>query len=132
MGFTHYWRQSRDFTAKEWGRIAEVARACVAKAEHEGIRLAGWDGTGEPLIDSDRVSLNGREDESCETFLLTRVRESDFNFCKTRERPYDDVVVSILFAAKSIAPNAISVSSDGGDDAIVMKLGVVVPAPPKE
>ena len=39
-------------------------------------------------------------------------------FCKTEYRPYDAVVVSILHVARTVAPDAITVSSDGGPEAI--------------
>ncbi len=51
--------------------------------------------------------------------MLERVPSDDFAFCKTARKPYDPVVVSILVAARDIAPDAIRISSDGGDEALV-------------
>jgi len=39
----------------------------------------------------------------------------DFESCKTGERPYDAVVVSILALANRIAPQLVNLSSDGGN-----------------
>lgn len=97
------------------------------------IRLA--DGSGspgtKPEFSEDRICLNGVDpNESYETFCLERAPECPeyqrkeaktkgiFNFCKTEYRPYDAVVVSILHIARTVAPEAIIVSSDGGLEAI--------------
>jgi hypothetical protein len=89
----------------------------------EAIRVAGPDGTGTPIIDDEQISLNGVAPNDYETFLLQRAPEIEagreaFDFAKTEYRPYDAVVVSILAAARTIAPRKIKVSSDGGDAAI--------------
>lgn len=94
------------------------------------ISLCGPDGTGKPIFDKDYVALNGDQskDEDYETFWLDRQpkhpdwvtdkSERVFNFTKTEYRPYDAVVVSILHVARTVAPDAIEVSSDGGAEAI--------------
>ena len=130
MGYSHYWRPQRDFTQQEWNDIVAVATEVCAQAEKQTIALARWDGEEGTYreINSDEINLNGYGDESCESFNLTRVKGDSFQFCKTRELPYDAVVVSILFAAKTIAPGALEVSSDGGDEAIAMQFPVEVPA----
>ena len=99
---------------------------------HKGkkILLAGWDGTKRPTVTKNRISLNGKAPEDYETFTLCRKKgkpqdfltspkeDEYFAFCKTEYRPYDAVVVSILDVARKVAPDAIRVSSDGGDEAI--------------
>ncbi len=100
----------------------------------QAIRLA--DGTGKPgtrpRFTDAAIILNGVDpDESYETFDLERApakpdyqpiaeveREGIFACCKTEYRPYDAVVVSVLHIARCIAPDAIVVRSDGGDEAI--------------
>jgi hypothetical protein len=170
MGYTHYWKQSKPFTAGEWQRIAGEARRIVAKAanglyagpedfksqtglelDHNGvregfneagahrifphperpipiqgevIRVAGPDGTGTPIINDEEILLNGVTPDDYETFHLRRVPQIDrgqktsFEFTKTEYRPYDAVVVSILAAARQIAPGKITVTSDGGPNVI--------------
>jgi hypothetical protein len=92
---------------------------------------SGKPGT-QPEFDNKSICLNGVDpDESYETFLLERAPKPPdyqssadvktkgiFNFCKTEYRPYDAVVVSILQIARCVAPDAITVTSDGGDEAI--------------
>jgi hypothetical protein len=84
------------------------------------IALCGSDGTGEPKFTADCIALNGSraKNEDYESFVLERAPNETFNFTKTEYRPYDPVVVSILAAARTIAPDAIKVSSDGGEGAI--------------
>lgn len=180
MGYTHYWRQKRPFTAKEWENITAESKRIVAKAirglysgpetfktaqesevnsmgfregfaeagawrtfpneerktpmQGDGIKLAGSSGAPDtqPLIDDDVIALNGAEPEDYESFVLEREpkmpsyygpdriseakKEGIFAFCKTEYRAYDPVVVSILYAAKTIAPDAITLTSDGGNE----------------
>ena len=113
------------FTDQEWSQVVGTAKQIVAKALSEGISIKGGTGTGSPVFSSTLISLNGDQDlkEDYETFYLEktpeRIRNGEhFAFCKTQYRPYDAVVVSILAAAKKIAPKAIEVSSDGGSGAI--------------
>jgi hypothetical protein len=130
MSWTHYWRQTRDFTDPEWLNLCGEAFRIIALAEELGIDVAGTLGDEEPEINIARIRINGKApDESCETFALNKkMRELGewetpdpkgvFDFCKTRRRPYDKVVVSILHAVEKIAPGAIIPSSDGGLEAI--------------
>lgn len=135
MGYTHYWRQKRAFTPAEWLRVTTEANRIVTVARKKKIKLRGSDGTGKPVVNYDVISLNGcqKSGEDCETLHLERApqrryrdnakeaAEGIFNFCKTGYRPYDAVVVSILHAARTVAPDAITVSSDGGPKAITPK-----------
>jgi hypothetical protein len=94
----------------------EIATPTQGKA----IAICGPLGTGRPQFTSDLIALNGSEaaGEDYESFVLKRAPSDGFAFCKTEYRPYDPVVVSILAAAKLIAPGAIRPSSDGGEEAI--------------
>lgn len=94
------------------------------------IKLAGPNGDGRPQVTPSVIALNGACPEDYESFHLERAPECPeyqreraktegvFNFCKTEYRPYDPVVVSILHVARTVAPDAITVKSDGGDEAI--------------
>jgi hypothetical protein len=127
MGYTHYWETLRSFTNEEWDALTEEATRIIGLANKLNIKLGDALGDFEPVITKKRIALNGYGNASCESFILTknkreaaeweRQRENDavFDFCKTRQLPYDAVVVAILFAANKIAPDAIHPSSDGGD-----------------
>lgn len=123
MGYTHYWRQKRGFTPTEWAKIVNETKRVIAAC---GTPLAGPHGEAgtKPIINSEVISLNGLNDDSHETFHLEckpttspgeHSKDGVFNFCKTEQKPYDPVVVSILHAADVIAPGALKLSSDGGD-----------------
>ena len=180
MGYTHYWRQFRPFTSKEWTTITSEAKRICAKAQRgeyytgkedfasatrlelgeggfrvgfneeyawrtfphpeshppmQGAQIALADGSGEvgtsPEFTDTVICLNGVAPADYETFALEKAPECPkhqredyakgegiFACCKTEYRAYDAVVVSILFMAQSIAGEAITVSSDGGNDAI--------------
>ena len=130
MGYTHYWRQSRDFSETEWLDLCGEAFRIIDLAKELGVYVAGPLGDEEPEINIVKIRLNGRApNDSCETFGLDKYKrelgewetpdpKGVFDFCKTRQRPYDKVVVSILHTAKNIAPGVIIPSSDGGPEAI--------------
>lgn len=96
------------------------------------IKLAGPCGQREtlPEITDELIALNGEAPEDYESFVLERDAAKNaadyklkdpagiFNFCKTEYRAYDPVVVSILCVARTVAPDAITVTSDGGPEAI--------------
>ncbi len=89
------------------------------------ILLASPDGCRKPCLTRHVISLNGKRPDDYESFVLEKEPRTvladrrDPNalsgFCKTEYRPYDAVVVSILHVARTVAPDAIAVSSDGGD-----------------
>jgi hypothetical protein len=100
MGYTHYWTVKRAFTDNEWERIADSFALLVAN-------------TDVPLhpctADAEHILFNG----GCETFLLER-SAVEFAFCKTRQLPYDAIVVAVLSVARTVAPDAVELDSDGG------------------
>lgn len=126
MGFTNYYYQTRSFTKTEWTEIVAAANSILAAAAAKGIKICGWDGTDEPVLNDKEIRLNGdgAKDLDHETFALACAQPSNrfdgekdyFNFCKTARKPYDAVVVSILVAAAEIAPGALRLSSDGGEE----------------
>ncbi|NBR07553.1 MAG: hypothetical protein EBT92_17555 [Planctomycetes bacterium] len=66
----------------------------------------------EPTITDTKIVFNGEGDESCETFHLTKDPQ-DFEFCKTRQLPYDETVVDVMREAMLINPT-FNPRSDGG------------------
>ena len=116
MGYTHYHNQVRSFTDTEWDLIITGATDIVEQAQSSGVTICGWDGTGEPELTDELISLNGTDRNDCgyETFLVKKNEDDNFNFCKTARKPYDSVVVSILAWIDKVAPGALELGSDGG------------------
>lgn len=65
-----------------------------------------------PLVGSESVMFNGMPGEECEPFEVLRDK-TGFQFCKTRELPYDVPVTACLAALSAIAPGAFAIGTDG-------------------
>jgi len=117
MGYTHYWKNEKAFTAQQWKRLCQDAKQIFAASEKHGVRLQfECDIDQSPVIDNDGIRFNGNEEQGYETFLLNR-RPTDFDCCKTSYRPYDAAVVAVLIAAENIhGLSGFSWSSDGQSD----------------
>jgi hypothetical protein len=123
MGFTRYWKVRADV---DQDRLIEAGRMMGELVRSSDVPLAGGDGTGEPVVDSEtgKVWFNGEADrqEDYETFswppdLVSGTRASDdpdwvFDFCKTGRLPYDAVVADCLDAAQQALGDAIRVEAD--------------------
>lgn len=115
-GYSHYWRPPGQpaFTDVQWKELLAGVKKIISMARKDKIDIAGPMGKGKPKLANDVIALNGREPDEFESFMMTR-KLDDFQSCKTGERPYDAVVVSILALARKIAPELMNLSSDGGD-----------------
>ena len=128
MGYTHYWRQHRDFNDTEWRVITRLAKLITA----DGVDVLayhpkGKDYTEEVLlngdpdmftIDNEQIRFNGIGEDGHETFLITKKRpEENFQFCKTAHKPYDKYVVAVLCAIYHVylqmERTVMNISSDG-------------------
>ena len=98
MGYTNYWKQDKDFTDSEWKAVKkeyvyllEVAGDIIDDGSISDNEIFFDGNTANP----ERTALGHRA--SCETFVLSKKRrkpeykgeDTSFNFCKTRELPYD-------------------------------------------
>jgi hypothetical protein len=116
-GYTHYWTvRGQGFTDKQWRALLSITVGIISNALESGIAVAGADGTGEPDLTARSITLNGPADEMGEPFRFVKTADPAWGKCKTLHQPYDAVVVSILTAAKKIAPDILEVNSDGGRD----------------
>lgn len=100
MGYTRYYKVKAGKDAFDKDFLKEVSQAFKFAKEDYGVKIAGWDGTGEPLLEDKVVVFNGLGDESYETFRIDLDDEDEFNFCKTQYMPYDLVVNVVLQLAK--------------------------------
>jgi len=137
MGYTHYWRQLRDFTDTEWQELTRLAK--LITADGQGILANEYDeGNSKPTIDSEQIRFNGIGKDGHETFLITKKKRAKreyeeqeaydkkgaFDFCKTAHKPYDKYVVAVLCALYNIEVEEwplgdgkiMSISSDGNTE----------------
>lgn len=115
MGYTQYYTQTRAFTTEEWNLIKSFTEKLF---EYEKDILAnglGEEGT-EPKVNAKFISFNGIGDESYETCYITKTHYKEYNFCKTDRKSYDDVVVALLTYINYVAPNALTIGSDGSNE----------------
>ena len=116
-GYTHFWQvRGQGFTDKQWRAILALTAQIIDNAAENGTVVAGPDGSGDPELGARCIDLNGRDSEMGEPFHLTKDASPAWGKCKTLHQPYDAVVVSILTAAKKVAPDILEISSDGGRD----------------
>src|SRR5687768_3329224 len=96
MGYTHYWHHD-DIAIADWRTLTLYARSIIDIATARGVKLAVEFNmpTQLPDINEAEIRFNGVGDEGHETFLLTR-EKTEFDFCKTAQKPYDVVVAEIL------------------------------------
>ncbi len=146
MGYTHYW-SNHEIPPNKWEIILSVARMAITELPHATpiVRTAGNHYSNEPLIignnlgehsepilNGDRIELNGIGYMSHESFVFKRNGGNDL--CKTAAKPYDVVVCVILAYASGLG--LVDVRSDGTfadwEPALRWlsdKLGVEVPSP---
>ena len=142
MGYTNYWYQKRAFTDAEWSEIKDYLSRIYAE-HHNIISLSSsynaeqFENKASETLqrcieilssnDDDVIQFNGQGSQSCENFTLHKnIREPryedenvEFNFCKTRQHPYDEVVWKLLKFIKFVVldPNdkSFSISNDNGE-----------------
>lgn len=116
MGYTHYWRQQRDFTDAEWQELTRLAK--LITADGQGILANEYDEeNSKHTIDNEQIRFNGIGKDGHETFLITKKkrakreyeeqeaydRQGAFEFCKTAHKPYDKYVVAVLCALYNLS-----------------------------
>jgi hypothetical protein len=116
MGYTIYFRHNKGVpTDEQWNRIRAYAEDLFEK--HAEIVCAECDAPEDPpIVNHKEVWFNGKGEDSHETFVLQRYQKPDqFNFCKTARKPYNIVVAEILLGVRAIAPDWLTISSDGDE-----------------
>ena len=124
MGYTNYWYQTRAFTDKEWYEIKTYLLF-----RHNSFELDDLDKEIKiSILDDNIIQFNGKNAKlSCEDFTLYKnIREPlykddkiEFNFCKTRQLPYDMMVWKLLKFIKFVVldpkDQTFKISNDNGD-----------------
>tara|TARA_Y100000401_G_C8132239_1_gene130701 strand:+ start:42 stop:449 length:408 start_codon:yes stop_codon:yes gene_type:complete len=117
MGYTNYWQQSEKFTDEEFKQIEKHTEKVVRKSIMEYNNwiefFTTYLGTNGSL---QCIEINGDSDKNLdhEPFIFEN-KVSQFEFCKTNQKPYDWVVWLILSKAHEIAPSKISIKNDDGE-----------------
>jgi hypothetical protein len=99
MGFTRYWYRPKELDAK---RFKAFSAACKKAAKDYDGQLVG------AVFSKEEVLFDA--EPGCETFHVGRVSPYDekdgtvFEFCKTRELPYDKLVETCLGLLKTYFP----------------------------
>ena len=111
MGYTNYHEQHRNFTHDEWDEIRTFTQSIIDIAasaslmnilhntepsSYDGaIPLGDASGEEKPLITSDYIMLNGVDEHGHESFCVKREKPEHDDFCKTAQKPYDQVCMAI-------------------------------------
>ena len=128
MGYCHYWGRPAALSSEHFRAFAEecqqlrVALGVPKLWFFGGVKIGGALGVGKPIFSAETICFNGRPPG--ETLLIHRVfhrqdRETGddglyWDFVKTRQLPYDQLVVAVLLSFKHFFPAA-ALSSDGGN-----------------
>lgn len=113
MGYTNYMSKKPAFTDEQWKAFTTDVKKLLKNACVPLAGPAGDEGT-KPVFSSSVIMFNGVGDDFHETACV-RKSASDFEFCKTAEKPYDPVVVAFYKLVRKYLPS-VELSSDGGDE----------------
>jgi hypothetical protein len=114
MRYTHYFPNLR--------ATADVIADASLIIDASSVTICGPKGQGLPILNEvEGIRLNGFRvaGEACDTFHLRGTKEPHYpdmwTFCKTEQKPYDEVVTAILIAAavRSLDSTTGTVRSDG-------------------
>lgn len=124
MGYTHYWSfkkpakgQASKIEKTYQKAILECAKIIRYYSETFG-GLSGFSAHCEPKLYGGLKTNGSERVGSCEDFVMREhfSENEDFNFCKTRQYPYDTVVTACLIVLQHRLGPYIEVSSDGRRD----------------
>ena len=109
--YAHYIFVHRPFSDDEWGRLKSIAKIILDWCESKGMELD----RAVDLEYGENIRFNGVGDQAFDSFVLYKDGGGDHTF-RTWESPYNLPVGLVLIAVSRIAPDVISVASDGAWD----------------
>ena len=114
MGYTHYLPQKKSVSPEAWSQICKDTKTILESQKKASIPLAS-DHPSEVMVNEKAgyINFNGVGDDSHETFAVSQKHDSQFNFCKTAQKPYDLAVTAVLMVIEHHAPAHFETSSDG-------------------
>jgi len=118
MGYTHYWtfKGQRGQTSQNEKKYQTAIVKCAKLIRDYSETHGGLSGYTAHSKTYGGLNVNGSERVgSCEpmSFREHMSQNEAFNFCKTRQYPYDTVVVACLLILKHYLGDAIDIASDG-------------------
>jgi hypothetical protein len=121
MGYTHYMERSKELPKSDWDKFVEEVHAILKDADCDFTHIKRiddeWTDVDGYLANEDEIHLNGKGEDSHESFVIERVHTENetsfFSFCKTARKPYDKYVCAINLLAKLRFPNDVIATSDG-------------------
>lgn len=124
MGYTHYFTFNKPAkgSAKKAEKLYQLAvKDCAKIIKAYSIANGGLAGyTAHTAIgEYGGIEVNGSRENGCEPFILQEHYRDNlgFNCCKTRQLPYDVVVVACLTALKDRLGDLVQIASDGSSSA---------------
>jgi hypothetical protein len=116
MGFTRYYTINSKLDPQKFVKFsADCKYICDYITQNFNIKLAGYDGEGDPTFSDNYIVFNGKDDLAHETFSIG-TEMTGFQFTKTNLKPYDRHVYACLTLVKKYFQEAIKVSGDGEID----------------
>ena len=118
MGLTHHWQRPTELPAEAFSAAAADCRLLLASTS---IELADFDGTGQAILNDERIVFNGRVPQACEPFEIAAIefdrrgRQEFFGHCKTGHLPYDLCVRAALIVLNHHLQESLRVSSDDSE-----------------
>jgi len=118
MGLTHHWQRPTDLPTAVFRAAVEDCRSLLNSGL---VEVAGFDGTGAPILNDERIVFNGQAPVACEPFEIAvvefdrRGRPECIGHCKTEHLPYDLYVKAALIVFAHHLTDSFRVSSDADD-----------------
>lgn len=114
MGYTHYFEFTKAPTDEK--KLIWYADIVNVILNESGVNVQfESDDDSHPAVTPTLVRFNGVGDEGHETFYLD-LTTTEWAFCKTARKPYDEIVVACLLAAAEVFGEDFKWTSDGSDD----------------
>ena len=108
MGYTHYWKIENEIDTHHFEKIQKQAAIfCMESKAAVNLEIVS---IGHKSALTPSIRIEGISDDGHETFYLENKAVS-FDFCKTGEKAYDEIVVAVLIYASHFG---VEWWSDGG------------------
>ena len=105
----HFWKRRGPFSPDKFAAaVRDFVR--VYEDSFQDI-LAGWEGSGNPVLLDKQISFNGVDPQTGDTFSITVKGEAGQFSCKTQGFPYDEAVRCCLIILRHHLPEEIEIGS---------------------